>query len=106
MLEPQRSTQAPPSKDRGASPVKAPDAMTTQNLIIRTGSTFTRVTVDTERNQCSVQSMTGGAIYRGGTHEHAIRNVAMDGSGRSYRTIKALRADTDAECIRRRDLDC
>jgi hypothetical protein len=81
--------------------------VTTQNLIIRTGTTFTLVTVDPDRNQCTVDVSGGcGRVFHRGTGERSIKSAAVDCAGISYRTIKALRADTDAECIRRRDLDC
>jgi hypothetical protein len=73
-------------------------------LAIRTGRTYTCVTIDIDANQCAVE--TAPAVrkrYRDaccrivveGTGEYSIRRVARDAAGRSYRTLKALIADQD-----------
>lgn len=83
-------------------------------LAIKTGSTFTLVTVDHDSNQCTVDladRQAGGAhsLCVGGTGERSIKRAAKDGAGRSYRTLKALTEDAterEMNVERRRDLDC
>ncbi len=86
-------------------------------LAIRTGHTFTCVTVDVDANQCAVEtapavrkrySDAASRVVVEGTGERSIRRAAKDGAGRSYKTLKALIADQDErfEVERAREYDC
>lgn len=80
--------------------------MTTKTLAIRTGRFFTAVRVDTVANECRVAlaSLDGGALFVTGTSETSIKQAAFDGSGRGYRTLKALMAENEG-AERRKDFD-
>jgi len=93
--------------------MNAADAESTiQHLAIKTGTVFTLVTVDAERNQCTVSlsdaARHGGAqtLFVQGTSEKSIKEAAAHPSGHSYKTLRELRADAFGEVSRRRDLDC
>ena len=83
----------------------------TRTYAIRTGRVYTAVTVDTERHQCTVvrggveAATQGERLVVHGTTERHIRKAAMDGGGRSFPTLKALR-EAHPYAERRRDLDC
>ena len=85
-----------------------------RHLAIRTGSSFTLVTVDSDANQCTVRAnpkVLGRdvwAIFVGGTGERSIKRAARDSGGTSFRTLTALRAsvDEDVEVERAREFDC
>lgn len=79
--------------------------MTTTNLAIRTGRTFTVVTVDTGANQCLVDHVSTGRLTYNGTHENAIQAAATDGAGVSFKTLREAMESREG-VVRRRDLDC
>lgn len=91
------------------------------HLIIKTGSTFTLVTVDARNAECRValaaprrtaspcsNAVSAHTLTVEGIGDNSIRKAARDGAGRSYPTIKALYADRDENFVatRRHDLDC
>ena len=71
------------------------------NLAIKTNTCWTSVIVDTDANQVRVAAADGGGwYYYNGVGEDSIRRAARDPHGASYRTLRDLRAGTDATVTR------
>jgi hypothetical protein len=91
-----------PGPKRGAPRPRKPTIM--PSYAIKTGRTFTVVTVHS--NQCSVRLRDGsGALFVNGTGKHSIQAAARDGAGESFKTLHEA-IDSREDVIRARDLDC
>ena len=84
-----------PAPDRPVPQGRGFRGVTITNLAIRTGRTFTVVTVDTEANQCLVDHIDTGRLYFIGTHERVIRRAAMDAGGVGFRTLREAMASRE-----------
>jgi hypothetical protein len=85
-----------------------------RHLAIRTGRSFTLVSVDSDANQCTVVANPKvlrrdvRAVVQSGTSERSIKSAACNGGGQSFRTLTALRASVEegVEVERAREYDC